>query len=54
IRRLLAALDIGVLRLLRVAIGTLTLGELPKGQWRLLTPVECRSLAPVTVSQQRP
>ena len=54
IRRLLAALDIGVLRLLRVAIGTLTLGELPKGQWRLLTPVECQSLAPVTVSQQRP
>ncbi|MHB8911978.1 MAG: pseudouridine synthase [Lysobacter sp.] len=45
IRRLLAALDIGVLRLLRVAIGELALGELPKGQWRLLTPAECRSLA---------
>ena len=46
IRRLLAALDIGVLRLLRVAIGELALGELPKGQWRLLTPAECRSLVP--------
>lgn len=46
IRRLLAALDIGVLRLLRVAIGELALGDLPKGQWRLLTPVECQSLVP--------
>ena len=34
IRRLLAACDIGVLRLVRVAIGTLTLGDLPKGKWR--------------------
>ena len=44
IRRLLAALDIGVLRLLRVAIGTLQLGELPKGQWRLLTAGEVAAL----------
>lgn len=36
IRRLLAAFDIGVLRLVRVAIGPLALGELPKGQWREL------------------
>ena len=34
IRRLLAAFDIGVLRLVRVAIGGLVLGDLPKGQWR--------------------
>lgn len=40
IRRLLSACDIVVLRLLRVAIGTLALGELPKGQWRMLTPEE--------------
>ena len=46
IRRLFAAFDIGVLRLLRVAIGDLALGELPKGQWRALTPEECRSLVP--------
>ena len=45
IRRLLAALDIGVLRLLRVAIGGLALGELPKGGWRLLTAAETASLA---------
>ena len=44
IRRLLAALDIGVLRLLRVAIGVLQLGELPKGQWRALTAEEVAAL----------
>ncbi len=44
IRRLLAALDIGVLRLLRVAIGTLALGDLAKGQWRALTNDEIRNL----------
>ena len=46
IRRLLAAIDINVLRLLRVAIGELALGDLPKGQWRWLTPAEVGSLAP--------
>lgn len=45
IRRLLAALDIGVLRLVRVAIGTLQLGELPKAQWRELTEAEVAALA---------
>lgn len=44
IRRLLAAFDIGVLRLLRVAIGELTLGDLPKGGWRPLTAAEQASL----------
>jgi len=44
IRRLLAALDIGVLRLLRVAIGSLQLGELPKGRWRALTADEVAAL----------
>lgn len=48
IRRLLEALDIGVLRLMRVAIGELALGELPKGQWRLLTPAEWEALAPAS------
>jgi 23S rRNA pseudouridine2605 synthase len=41
IRRLLAAFDIEVLRLLRVAIGTLTLGDMAKGKWRVLTDDEC-------------
>ena len=36
IRRLLEAHDIAVLRLLRVAIGGLELGNLAKGQWRWL------------------
>lgn len=45
IRRLLQAFDIGVLRLLRVAIGTLQLGELPKGKWRLLTAAEIESFS---------
>lgn len=44
IRRLLAAADIAVLRLLRVAIGGLALGDLPKGQWRPLTPDEVAML----------
>jgi 23S rRNA pseudouridine2605 synthase len=45
IRRLLEALDIGVLRLVRVAIGALQLGELPKGQWRELTAGEVEMLS---------
>jgi 23S rRNA pseudouridine2605 synthase len=44
IRRLLSALDVAVLRLVRVAVGPLQLGELPKGQWRLLTAQEVASL----------
>lgn len=44
IRRLLAAHGIGVLRLVRVAIGGLALGELAKGQWRHLTTDEIMAL----------
>jgi 23S rRNA pseudouridine2605 synthase len=44
IRRLLAAHGIGVLRLVRVAIGGLTLGDLPKGQWRRLEEGEVAAL----------
>lgn len=44
IRRLLAAFDIGVLRLVRVAIGALHLGELGKGQWRELSADELAAL----------
>ena len=40
IRRLLAAFEITVLRLVRVAIGGLALGELPKGAWRELSDAE--------------
>lgn len=44
IRRLLAALGFDVLRLIRVAIGTLELGDLAKGQWRRLSADEVRAL----------
>ena len=44
IRRLLEALGIETLRLVRVAIGPLTLGTLGKGEWRHLTPDEVHAL----------
>lgn len=40
IRRMLAALGHDVLRLVRIAIGELALGELDKGQWRHLSAKE--------------
>ncbi|HET6435307.1 MAG TPA: pseudouridine synthase [Xanthomonadaceae bacterium] len=48
IRRLLAAFDIAVLRLVRVAIGDLALGDLAKGAWRALSADEAAALAPVS------
>jgi len=48
IRRLLASQKIGVLRLLRVAIGSLQLGDLAKGKWRMLSDAEVGALAPST------
>ncbi|WP_372012325.1 pseudouridine synthase [Pseudoxanthomonas sp. 10H] len=50
IRRLLAAFDVQVLRLVRVAIGGVVLGTLAKGAWRVLDEAECRALAPPTRS----
>jgi 23S rRNA pseudouridine2605 synthase len=46
IRRLFAALGVEVLRLVRIAIGPLTLGTLAKGKWRRLTDDEVRALSP--------
>jgi 23S rRNA pseudouridine2605 synthase len=46
IRRLLGAFDIAVLRLVRVSVGDLQLGDLPKGAWRIVTQRELESLAP--------
>lgn len=46
IRRLLAALGFDVMRLIRVAVGPLQLGELGKGHWRRLSADEVRVLAP--------
>jgi 23S rRNA pseudouridine2605 synthase len=45
IRRLLAALDVQVLRLVRVAVGPLELGNLRKGESRALTAAERKALA---------
>lgn len=44
IRRLLEALEIEVLRLIRVKIGPLELGNLPKGKWRELSKNEVARL----------
>ena len=45
IRRMLSAVELEVLRLLRVAIGPLALGPLAKGAWRHLTAAEVDALA---------
>ncbi len=47
IRRMLSACGCDVLRLIRIAIGPLQLGDLPKGGWRELTEVEMRDLSDV-------
>ncbi|MGH8171727.1 MAG: pseudouridine synthase, partial [Rhodanobacteraceae bacterium] len=44
IRRLFEALDVAVLRLVRVAIGPLELGDLRKGESRALTQAERAAL----------
>jgi 23S rRNA pseudouridine2605 synthase len=49
IRRLLSAFDIAVLRLVRVGVGNLPLGRLPKGGWRVLTEGEIESLVPAVL-----
>ncbi len=49
IRKILAALNIDVLRLIRVSIGNLILGDLKKGEWRLLAENEAENVARVTL-----
>ncbi len=44
IRRMCEQLGLEVMRLKRVAIGTVKLGMLPVGKWRKLTPKEVRAL----------
>lgn len=41
VRRMTAAIGHPTLRLIRVRIGQLKLGDLPPGQWRILTAGEC-------------
>lgn len=45
IRRLLSGLSVGVLRLMRVAVGRLRLGDLGKGQFRRLTREEVEGVS---------
>jgi len=45
IRRLMQELNTEVLRLVRIAIGPLQLGDLKKGGYRALTPIERKSLS---------
>jgi len=40
IRRMAAFLGVDVTRLVRISVGKLSLGKLPSGHWRLLTPAE--------------
>jgi 23S rRNA pseudouridine2605 synthase len=54
IRRLLAALGLNVLRLVRVAIAGLPLGNLGKGEFRQLSASEVASLAPEMEPPKRP
>lgn len=44
VRRMTAAVGYPTLRLVRVAIGPIELGELQPGQWRDLSPPECSAL----------
>lgn len=51
LRRLLAALDYPVRRLVRVAIGPVALGSLAKGEWRHLSEEEIEALTAPASSQ---
>ena len=44
VRRMLAALELNVIRLQRIQIGRIKLGQLPTGKWRTLTEPEIKSL----------
>jgi len=44
VRRMFAALGLNVVRLERIQIGPIKLGELPPGKWRTLTEPEIKSL----------
>ena len=52
VRRMTAAIGHPTLRLLRTRIGRLTLGELPAGQWKILTPLERKLAADDHSAQQ--
>jgi 23S rRNA pseudouridine2605 synthase len=49
VRRMVEALGARVLKLVRVKLGPITIGTLPIGKWRLLTPAEIAAFKPSTV-----
>lgn len=54
IRRMTAAVGHPTLRIIRTAIGDLTLGQLPPGKWRALTKSEAAALAGSLSTTGRP
>lgn len=52
VRRMCAAAGLAVRRLVRVREGSLLLGNLPRGKWRMLTPREVADLQGVFASQE--
>lgn len=54
IRRMLEVLGVEVLRLVRIAVGSLPLGDLPKGQWRHLSSAEVAALTPRRSPPRKP
>ncbi|MEO0868562.1 MAG: pseudouridine synthase [Cyanobacteria bacterium J06642_11] len=53
VRRMTAAVGFPTLRLVRISIGQLQLGDLQAGQWRYLTPTEQRNLHQLVASQPK-
>jgi 23S rRNA pseudouridine2605 synthase len=45
VRRMLEAVESKVLKLVRIAIGPIRIGDLPIGKWRNLTPEEVHALS---------
>jgi 23S rRNA pseudouridine2605 synthase len=54
IRRLLEELGVGVLRLIRISVGPLELGDLKKGAFRALTTTEKEQIDQALTSQKAP
>jgi 16S rRNA U516 pseudouridylate synthase RsuA-like enzyme len=54
VRRMVEALGLTVLDLVRVRIGSLRIGDLPIGRWRWLTEREVRLLMPAATGAARP
>ena len=54
IRRMTAAVGFPTLRIYRVALGPVRLGDLPPGAWRYLTPEEVVALKQLAASGPRP